>query len=78
MCVLSCSVVSHSVTTWTVACQAPLSVGFSRQKHWRRLPYPPTGDLLDPGIEPPSPVSPALQLDSLPAEPVGKHVHKYL
>ena len=50
-------------TPWTVACQAPLSVGFSRQEYWRGLPFPSPGDLSDPGIEP---RSPALQADSLP------------
>ena len=53
-------------TPWTVAHQAPLSVGFSRQEYWSRLPFPPRGDLPDPGIEPSSPKSPALQADSLP------------
>ena len=53
-------------TPWTVALQAPLSVGFSRQEYWSRLPFPPRGDLPDPGIEPSSPKSPALQVDSLP------------
>ena len=50
---------------WTVACQAPLSMGFSRQEHWSELPFPSPGDLPDPGIEP---GSPALQADDLPAE----------
>ena len=45
---------------WTVACQAPLSVGFPRQEYWSRLPFPSPGDLPDPGIEPPSLMSPAL------------------
>ena len=49
-----------------VACQVPLSMGFSRQEYWRGLPFPSPGDLPDPGIEPISPVSPALQMDSLP------------
>ena len=48
------------VTPWVVACQAPLSMGFSRQEYWSGLPYPPQRDLLDPGIEPPSLTSPAL------------------
>ena len=48
------------VTLWTVACQVPLSMGFSRQEYWRGLPCPPSGDLPDPGIEPVSLVSPAL------------------
>ena len=39
-------------TPWTVACQAPLSMGFSRQEYWSGLPFPPPGDPLDPGIEP--------------------------
>ena len=37
---------------WIVACQVPLSVGFSRQEYWSGLPFPPPGDLPDPGIEP--------------------------
>ena len=48
------------VTTWTVAHQAPLSMGFSRQECWTRLPCPPPGDLPDPGIRPVSLMSPAL------------------
>ena len=59
-------------TLWTVARQAPLSVGFFRQECWSRLPFPPPGDLPDPGIELESSVSPALQADSLPAESSGK------
>ena len=47
-------------TTWTVACQAPLSMGFSSQEYWRGLPFPPPGDLPDPGIKPASLVSLAL------------------
>ena len=46
-------------TPWTVACQAPLSMEFSRQKYWSRLPFLPPGDLPDAGIEPASLVSPA-------------------
>ena len=42
-------------TQWTVACQAPLSTGFSKQEYWSGLPCPPPGDLPDPGIEPMSP-----------------------
>ena len=48
---------------WTVACQAPLSMGFSRQEYWSGLPFPSSGNLPDPGIEP---MSPALQADCLP------------
>ena len=65
------SVVSDSVIAWTVACQAILSMGFSRQDYWRRLPVPSPGDLPDPGIEP---KSPALQADSLPSKPPGKPI----
>ena len=56
-------------TLWTVARQAPLSVGFSRQEYWTGLPFPSPGDLPNPEIEP---GSPALQADSLPSEPPGK------
>ena len=47
-------------TLWTVACQAPLSMGFSTQEHWSGLPFPPPGDLPNPGIEPASLTFPAL------------------
>ena len=40
------------MTSWTVACQAPLSMGFSGQEYWSGLPFPPPGDLPNPGIEP--------------------------
>ena len=43
------------VTLWTVACQAPLSMGFFRQEYWSGSPFPPPGDLPIPGIEPASP-----------------------
>ena len=48
------------VTPWTVAHQAPLSMGFPRQEYWSELPFPSPGDLPDPGIKPMSLVSPAL------------------
>ena len=54
---------------WIVAHQAPPSVLFSRQEYWSGLPFPPPGDLPNPGIEL---LSTALQVDSLPAEPLGK------
>ena len=47
-------------TPWTVARQASLSKGFSRQEYWSELPWPPPGELPDPGIEPVSPAAPAL------------------
>ena len=50
---------------WIVACQDPLSMGFSRQEYWSGLPFPAPGDLPEPGIEP---ASPALQADSLLTE----------
>ena len=59
------------VTPWTVVHQASLSVGFSRQAYWSGLPFPPPGDLPNPGIEP---GSHALQVDSLPSEPPGKKI----
>ena len=51
---------SNSVTPWTVACQAPLSMGFSRKEYWSGLPFPPPGDLPDPMIEPISFISSTL------------------
>ena len=66
------SCVKLFLTLWIVACQTPQSMEFSRQESWNGLPCPPPGDLSYPGIEPASPMSPALQADSLPAEPSGK------
>ena len=61
---------------WTIIRQAPLSMEFSRKEQWSGLPFPPPGDLLDPEVEPTSPVSLALQVASLPAEALGKpHSH---
>ena len=56
-------------TPWTEAHQASLSMRFSRPEYRSGLPFPSAGDLHDPGIEP---VSPVLQADSLPTEPLGK------
>ena len=61
--VKSFSCVQLFAILWTVACQAPPSMGFSRQEYWSGLPFPSPGDLPDPGIEP---VSPALQIRNLP------------
>ena len=61
--------VAEVVSPWTVARQAPLSLGFSRQEYRSGLPCPPSGDLPIPGIKP---RSPTLQVDSLPSEPPGK------
>ena len=56
-------------TPWTVAYQAPSSMGFSRQEYWSGLPFPSPEDLPNPGIKP---RSPALQADALLSEPPGK------
>ena len=69
MSVISHSVLSYSPFLGTAARQAPLSMGFFRQEYWTGLPFPPPGDLPDPGIKPVSPIAPALQADSLPTEP---------
>ena len=61
MCMLSHVIhVQLFATPWTVACQAPISMGFPRQEYWSRLPFPSLGDLPEPGIKP---KSPALQAD---------------
>ena len=64
-------------TPGTVAHQAPLSMGLSRQEYWSGQPLPPPGDLPDPGSEPISPAPPALQAGSLPTEPLGKPRRSY-
>ena len=56
-------------TPWTVAYQASLSMGFSRQEYWSGLPFPSQGDLPNPGIKP---RSPTLEADTLTSEPPGK------
>ena len=66
--VKSLSHVRLFVTPWTVAYQAPLSMGLSRQEYWSGLPFPSPGDLPDPGIEP---GFPALEADALTSEPLG-------
>ena len=62
-------------TPWNAACQAPLSMRFSRQEYGIGLPFPSPGDLPDPGIEP---ASPALQVDSLPLSHQGSPFGMYL
>ena len=66
-------VLSHVATFWTVAHQAPLSMGFFRQEYWSGLPFFPPGDLPDSGIEP---ASPALQADSSPLNHQGSLAEK--
>ena len=63
------------VMPWTIARQAPLSIGFSRQEYWSGLPFPSPGDLPDPGIEPRSPV---LWADTLLSKPPGKSLYSFL
>ena len=62
-------VVSDCAILWSIANQAPLSMGFSRQEYWSGLPFPSPWELPDPGIEP---RSPALEADALTPEPPGK------
>ena len=57
-----------TVTPWTIACQAPFSMQFSRQEYWSGLPFPSPGDLLEPGIKP---TSPALVGRFFTTEPPG-------
>ena len=63
------------VTPWMAAHQAPLTMGFSRQENWRRLPFPPPEDLPDPGIKP---ESPALQVDSLPLNHLRRPIYMHI
>ena len=69
-----CLVMSDSFATpWTVACQAPLFIGFPRQECWSGLPFASPGDLPDPGIEP---VSPALAGGFFTTGPPAKTKHR--
>ena len=72
MCAQSLSHIQLFVTPWTVARQAPLSMGFSRQEYWSGLPLPPPGDLPDAGIEPKSPAAPAMAGTFFTTKPPGK------
>ena len=65
----SLSCVRLFATPCTMAYQAPLCMGFSRQEYWSGVPFPSPGDLPNPGIEP---RSPALQADAVLSEPLGK------
>ena len=65
---VSRSVMSDSMTPWIIACQAPLSMGFSRREYWSGLPCPSAGDLLDPR-------SLTSQADCLPFELPGKPIY---
>ena len=70
VCMLSCF--QPSVTLWTIAYLAPLSMGFPRQEYWSGLPLPPLGDLPNPGINPASLVSPVLADSFFTTAPPGK------
>ena len=78
-----CSVMSDCATPCPVAHQVPLSMGSPRQENWSGLPFPHPGDLLDPGIKPMSPASPALAGGFFTTEPPGKplyilYTHTYI
>ena len=79
MCAQSLSRVQLFSTTWTVAHQAPLSMGFSRQGYRSGLPCPPPGDLLDPGVKP---MSPALTgrffTTAPPRKPTYNQIHTHI
>ena len=60
------------VSAWTVACQAPLSMGFCRQEYWSGLPFSPLGELPDSGVQPTSSVSFALADKFFTTQPPGK------
>ena len=74
-CVCLLSHVRIFATPWTVSCQAPLSIGFSRQEYWSGLPFPPPGDLPYPEVEP---MSPALTGGFFTTEPPGKPTKEHL
>ena len=67
----------NSVSSWAVACQVPLSMGFSRQEYWSGVPFPPPRDLADTGIKPVSLMSPELAGGLLTTEPPGKPLRGY-
>ena len=67
-----CCYVCLFATSWTVACQGPLSMGFPKQEYWSRLPSPTPGDLPDLQIKPESPTSSALEGRFFTTEPPGK------
>ena len=77
-----CSVMSDSETSWTAAHEAPVSTGFHRQEYWSGLPFPTSGDLPHPGIEPESLASLALAggffTTASPGKPVYIYIHTYI
>ena len=73
MCAQSLSHAHLLATPWTVACQTPLSMGFSRQKYWSELPFPPPNDIPNPGIKPMSSASPSAWRGYL-GSPIIRHI----
>ena len=79
MLLFSHSAVSDSVTPWTVALQAPLSMGFSRQDYWSGLSFPPPRELPNPGIEPASPaLAGRFSTLSHQGDPIQYTIHIYI
>ena len=78
VCILLLSHIRFFVTSWTVACQSPLSMVFSRQKYWSESLYPTPGDLPDPGTKPLSVLSPALAGGFFINLPPGKPIYTYI
>ena len=80
--VLSCfSHVQFFAALWTIACQAPLSMGFPRPEYWSRLPFHPPRDLPDPGIKPASLMSPALAVGFFTTSTIWKtytYIHTHM
>ena len=75
-CTLSCA--WFFATLWTVACQVPLSMGFSRQEYWNGLPFPPPGHLPDAGTEPGSPALPGRFFTTEPHGMLQFHYWAYI
>ena len=81
ICICCCACVQSSLTLhdpWTIAHQAPLSMGFPRQEYWNGLPFPPPGDLPNPGIELTSLVSPASAGRFFTTMPPYVCIYKYI
>ena len=79
VCLLSrCSCVGPFATLWTVACQAPLSIGFSRQEYWSGLPFPSPGDLPKPGVKPVSLTLPASSTGFFTTSSTWEFPYKYI
>ena len=73
-----CTCVQLFATLWIVACQAPLSMGFSRQEYWNGSPLPPFGNLPSPGIKPKSLRSPALVGRFFTTSATGECMYVYM